>query len=418
MDRELSPDERRAQLARRLLPAGALGVVAVAALLLLPRLMVPGVERRSVRLARVERGDVSSVLEATGIVEPARERLLTSPLDARVLRVLRRPGDSVRAGDALLELDAVAAELELARLRDRIATLRLDLEQARLAQERSLGDLRSREESRRLEREVARARLARSQKLRSEGLVSDEQMDERHLELQRADIDVAHLAKARESEAQEGRARVDGLRLQLQQAEREHAEQARQLELASARAEEDGVVTWILDDAGATVRRGDELARLARLDDYHVRARLSDVHASSLKSGLPVRVRAPGMEIRGRVSSVHPAVEQGVISFVVVLDEPGHPGLRPSQRVDAWIVGEEALDVACLARPAGKPAHSRGSVFVIDRDGDGDIATRRSVSFGLAGPDRIEILEGLMPGDEVIVSDTTLHDGADRLRLR
>lgn len=414
MDRDLSPSERRAHLARRGLPALAIALAAIFAIAALPRLLTPALTRDSVRLSRVERGDVTAVVEATGTVEPAAERLVTSPLDARVLRVLRQPGDAVRAGDPLLELDVSAARVELARLQDRIATLQLDLEQAGLAQQREADDLRSREESRRLEREVARARLQRSEKLRAEGLVSDEQIDERRLELQRADIDVAHLAQARESESLVSRSRLQGLRLQLQQAERERGEQARLLDLASTRSEEDGVVTWIVDDPGAALRRGDPVARLARLDAYVVKASVSDVHASRVRPGLPVRVRAPGLEIGGRIASVNPAVERGTLTFVVSLDDPASSGLRPSLRVDAWVVAEERTGVPFVARAAGTQGNSRATLFVVQ----GQAAIRRAVRFGLAGPDRIEVLEGLAEGDEVIVSDTSTVGSAERVRLR
>lgn len=395
--------------------APALGAAAAFAILVaaLPSLLTPRVARGSIRVAHVERGSVAVVVEASGTVAPASERVVASPIESRLLAALKRPGDRVEAGDRLVELDDSAVRAELARLDDRVATLRLEREQAALALQRELEDLRQREESRGLERDVAKAKLARWERLHADGLASDEQMDERRLDVRRAEIDVAGLGGSLRSAERTGTARLLGLDLAIGQAERERDGQARLLEMASARAESLGVVTWVLDDAGVTVARGAPLARVARLDSYRVEARASDIQSARLHAGLPVSVRAAGLRIAGTVTAVSPAVEGGVMTFDVALDEPSHERLRPALRVDVWVTTQERADVLRVERPTGTSGASQADVFVIE----GDEARRRSVTFGLAGPDRIEVVAGLQEGEQLIVSDTTTWRGADELRL-
>jgi HlyD family secretion protein len=414
MDRELTSSERRAGRFKRAAPIAGIALAAIALVASLPSLLTPRVSLASVRTATVDRGPVAVVVEAMGTVQPASERVVASPVESRLVSVLRRPGDRVEAGDRLAEIDDAAVRAELARLEDRAATLQLERTQAALALERELQDLRQRGDSRGLERDVAQSKLARWERLRADGLASEEQMEERRLELRRADIDVAGLSSSLASAQRSGGARLAGLDLAVQQAQRERDEQARLLELTAARAEEPGVVTWVLDDAGASVARGTPLARVARLDSYRVEARASDVQASRLAEGLPVRVRAPGFDIAGTIAAVSPSVEGGVMTFDVALEEPSHPGLRPNLRVDAWVTVEEKQDALRLERPAGAAGRSRASLFVVD----GALARRRDVAIGMAGPDRVEIVEGLQEGDEVIVSDTGTWKGAERLRLR
>ena len=84
------------------------------------------------------------MVEASGTVVPAFARALSSPIEARVLRIRKRPGAVVRQGDAILELDTSATRLDLERLEDRLAHKANEEEQARLNLAKSLTDLKSR----------------------------------------------------------------------------------------------------------------------------------------------------------------------------------------------------------------------------------------------------------------------------------
>jgi HlyD family secretion protein len=95
--------------------AGGGVVVAGLAWVRVPALLRPTVRRERILTAVVERGPVEAVVEASGTVLPAFEKVLSSPDDARGLRILRRRGESVRAGDEILELDVAATRLEIER---------------------------------------------------------------------------------------------------------------------------------------------------------------------------------------------------------------------------------------------------------------------------------------------------------------
>ena len=193
MDREIPRKERRRRTLRRLAVATPLLLGGVALLLWLPALFSPTLSRTRVRTATVERGRLEAVVEASGVVLPAFERALSSPLDARVLRVLKHPGDAVREGEAILDLDTSAARLDVERLEDRLAGKRNEAEQLRLALERELLDLQSRLEAGRLDGEVLQARVARQRKLAQDGLVSAELLTETEVGARKAEIELQQL---------------------------------------------------------------------------------------------------------------------------------------------------------------------------------------------------------------------------------
>lgn len=116
MDREVNPNERRARFIRQGLSVGA----AVVALGLAGSwgfgLMRPSLKRSQVRVATVDAGPVDSSLSASGTVVPEVGQVLSSPVDARVLKVLKRAGSPVKAGDPVLSLDISAAVLAVEKL--------------------------------------------------------------------------------------------------------------------------------------------------------------------------------------------------------------------------------------------------------------------------------------------------------------
>ena len=72
-------------------------------------------------------------------------------------------------------------------------------------------------------------------------------------------------------------------------------------------------------------------------------------------------------------------------------------------------------DVLCVGRPADGKAESAGTIFKLDDDGR--TATRVRVRFGHSSDKGIEIVEGLMAGDKVILSDMGDYEGVSTIRL-
>jgi HlyD family secretion protein len=196
--------------------------------------------------------------------------------------------------------------------------------------------------------------------------------------------------------------------------QKERAEARRVLDLATASADRDGVVTWTLTEEGASVGKGSIIARIADLSSYRVDASVSDAYVSRLSPGLPVQVRVDDHPLEGQVSDVLPTVQNGVVTVRVALKDRSNPLLRPNLRVEVFIVTghrERALRV-----PKGSSTSGDGyqQIFVVR----GDRAERRRVRFGIASFDFIEVLEGLAAGDEVIVSDMTDYQHLTSIRLR
>ena len=413
MDRPIEPHViRRRRLRRAAVTAGSVGLVGIA-LVLLPGWLRPSVSRERLRFGRVERATVEATLDAAGIVVPAAERSITSPVETRVLKVLKRAGETVRTGDPIVVLDIAGSRLDLSRLEARIAQKAAEERRVSLGLARDLAELDARAESRRLDAQALAHRVAQREKLRADGLVSDEALEEARVEAEKARIEVRQLEGAHANALRAGAAQVEGVALDARILEKEAAEARRQLELATARADMDGVVTWVVTQEGTTVRSGEAVARVARLNAFRIEATISDVHASRLRAGMPVRIESGGRRLDGTVSSVLPAIEGGAAKFLVDLGDPSDPLLRQNLRVDVHVVADRMDDVLSVPRGPFSTGGAAQPVFVV---GDGRL-TRRLVHFGLVGYERLEIRDGLIDGDTIVLSDMQDYAHLETVRL-
>src|SRR5581483_265083 len=120
MDRDLQPEELRPLRLRRITRVAVPIAGILVLLLLLPAWLRPSVRRDDLRVGRVSRGPVEGSFSAEGRVVPALERVLSSPVEARVLHLLRRPGDRVAAGEPVVELDLGTLRLERDRQQEQL----------------------------------------------------------------------------------------------------------------------------------------------------------------------------------------------------------------------------------------------------------------------------------------------------------
>lgn len=414
MDRELDVSFRRRLLARRVGMGGAGVALVVAVLLFLPGWLRPSVDRDRIRTARVERGPVEATVQASGTVIPAFESVLSSPVEARVQKILKRPGERVAVGDEILALDTSASRLDLERLEDRLAQKANEQEQIRIGLEKSLSDLRGQIEAQKLDTEVAEARAAQNRKLRAEGLVSEETLRVVEVEAKKARIQLRQLEEQVASERRSAESRVQGLSLDLAILRKERDEAGRQLELATTRADRAGVVTWVFSEEGGTVRRGDVIARIADPESFRIEATVSDVHSSRLAPGQPVKVVMDGESLPGRLATIYPSVENGSVKFNVDLADPKNPRLRQNLRVDVLVVTGTRAGTLRVASGPFADGGGTDRVFVVD----GGRAVRRPIRLGLMGAEYLEVTDGLAEGDLVIVSDMRDYAHLTEVKLK
>src|SRR4030095_8827192 len=344
MDREIDVTFRRKRLMRRVMGVILSAALVAAVFIWGPRLIKPSLARARSRTAKVDTGVIEATITASGTVLPEFEGVISSPVNARVLKILKRPGAVLSKGDPILELDLNESRLAVEKLNQQIEVKQNQQAKAKLDLENTLIDLQSRWEIKNLEYKASKAATARNRELHRQGLMSEERLRELELIEEKTAFELKQLEESKRNAQASTKTQLEGLALEMKTLEQERVEARRQLELATTKSDRHGVLTWVINEEGATVQKGAVLARIADLSAFRVEATVSDVHANRLSFGQPVRVKVNDeLSLSGAIARITPTVSDGVITLVVGLEDKSNAQLRSNLRVDV-LIGAERKD--------------------------------------------------------------------------
>jgi len=409
MDREIDPTFRRRQMTRRTLVAVTVVTLLAAGLIWGPSLIKASINRSRIRTARVEYGPVEATINASGTIVPEFEQVLSSPINARVVRIVKRAGEVVSQGEPIVELDVSESVLALDKMSQQVDLKQNQQSKAKLDLQNVLISLQSQWEIKNLEYKAARAASQRNRDLFKQGLVSTDVLRQAELHEEKTAFELKQLEASKQNAQLSTRTQLEGLALEMSTLQKERSEARRQLDLATTKADRDGVLTWVVAEEGATVQKGDVLARIADLNSFRVNATVSEIHANRLSIGLPVSVKLNEEILDGQISSILPTIKDGAISLLITLKDKASPLLKSNLRIDVLIVTERKERVLRIKKGPFVNSEGLHDVFVIR----GDTAIKVPARIGISSFDHYEVLEGLIEGDEVIISDM-----ADYMHLR
>ncbi len=376
----------------------------------------PEVERATVWLDTVKRGPMTREVRGIGTLVPEQILWIPATTDGRVESLPVLAGAILKADTLLmvlnnpeLELAALNAEYEVKGAEARLKDLQVQLESQRLNQEADLTKVQS-------DARQAKLRADRDNKLADAGLMIEldrlisnaaaEQLDNRQqVEKQR----LAMASKSVDAQLAVQKAEIDKLRAL--------AEMKRtQVEALKVRPGADGVLQEVSVQVGQRVSAGTILAKVVQPQRLKAELKIPETQAKDVQIGQKVQVDTRNGVIPGSVSRIDPAVRDGTVTVDVRLEGQLPAGARPDLSVDGTIELEHLSDIVYVGRPAaGQPS---GTIGLFRLGSDGKEATRTSVRLGRASVSTIEVVEGLRPGDQVVLSDMSQWDSFDRIRLK
>ena len=386
----------------------ALVVCMVGAAWLIRSSLASSIKKSSISTAVVEKGDIENTINATGLVIPEFEELITSPINASVQKVMMEPGSKVKAGQSILTLDKSASQTELDKLNFQLESKRNDIRKLKLELDKSFYDLKSNNDIKQLRINSLEADVENARRLFKAGGGTREDIDKAELALKVAKLEKQQLENEIRSKQQtmEVEMKEAGIAASIQ--ENDLQELRRKLQLANIVASRDGVVTWVNRNIGASIRAGDALARIADLGGFKIQGSISDNYLDQLHGGITAIIRLNETEIRGTVVNIQPSVQNGIVLFDIELKEQHNPLLRPDMKVDVFLVTATRHDVMRVSNGAAFKGSSLQDIFVLTNGR----AERKTVHIGMSNFDWVEIRDQLRPGDVVIVSDMSEYKNA------
>ena len=411
------PDLARKKKLRQALYAVA-AVMAVAAVTLgVSRLepAAPRADRDTLYLDTVQRGPMVRQVRGTGTLVPEQIRWIPATTDGTVERIVIRPGALVAPATVILELSN--PELEQSTLE---ARLNLEAAEARYSNrqvevERDLLNQRATLATTEAQLKTARLQADADGQLFAQGLVSSLQLQQSQSAEQEFDTRYA----LEQERLQMATGTVEA-QLAVEQAEVDRLRtlyELRQQQVADlhVRAGMPGVLQQVPLEEGQRVTTGTNLARVGDPAVLKAELRIAETQAKDIQIGQSAAIDTRNGVIPGHVTRIDPAVENGTVTVDVALDGELPRGARPDLTVDGSIELERMDDILFVGRPVFGQEESVVSLFRVEADGTH--ASRMRVSLGRASVNTIEVLEGLQPGDRVVLSDMSTWDQFDRVRI-
>ncbi len=374
----------------------------------------PSVERSTVWIDTVKRGDMVRQIRGSGTLVPEDIRWINTTTQGRVERIVLRPGAHVTPDSVIMELSnpdlrqsVLDAQLAHATAVAAYANRKAELESQLLNQEAAVATTES-------QLKQAELVLAANEELFKATLISELQLkqfrgtvdelknrltaDQKRLEIARAGVK-SQLAP-QEAEIAQRKATYD-LRLQ-------------QLENLKVKAGMNGVLQIVPVEVGAQVGPGTNLARVADPSTLKAELRIAETQTKDITIGQMAEVDTRNGIVPGRVSRIDPAATNGTVGVDITLEGPLPPGARPDLSVDGTVRLEKLENVIFVGRPAFGQEEGTVSLFKLMPNGE---AVRTTIKLGKSSVNTIEIKEGLQPGDQVILSDMSSYDQFDRVRI-
>ena len=411
------PRDTRKPRRRRILIAGAGALALLLVTLGLRRLKpaAPTVDRATLWIDVAKRGEMLRQVRGTGTLVPEVIRWIPAATDGRVEKILVLPGTAVKADTVILELSnpdvtlaAQDAALQLKSAEADFISQKVKIEGQRLDEEASLATTEADYSQAARERDM-------NEKLFADGLVSNLVLENsrgkvkelaKRLEIEKKRVDMSAESVAAQLASQ----KVAVEKVQALSAVRR--DQAAQLKV---RAGIDGILQQVPVEVGQRVAPGATLAKVAQPDKLKAELKIAETQAKDILAGQPAEIDTRNGIVAGVVSRIDPAVQNGTVTVDVAIRGALPKGARPDLSVDGTIQLEKLENVLSIGRPAFGQEQSTVGMFVLEPGGK--FASRVPVKLGRGSVNAVEVLDGLKPGDQAILSDMSRWDGFNRVRL-
>ena len=409
--KEVRDKERK----KKFIKYGAIGVAAVVCIAVLISFMRSSVNRKDLVFSEVDNGTIEVSVSASGKVVPAFEEIINSPINTRIVEVYRKGGDSVDVGTPILKLDLQSTETEYKKLLDEEQMKRYQLEQLKVNNNTYLSDLSMQVKISAMKLNRMEVELRNERYLDSLGSGTTDKVRQAELNFNTGKLELEQLRQqyANESKVKEADLKVKELEFNI--FSKSLAEMKRTLDDAQIRSPRKAILTYINNQVGAQVAEGSQVAIISDLSHFKVEGEIADTYGDRVAAGGRAIVKIGNEKLEGTVSSVTPLSKNGVISFIVQLNEDNNKRLRSGLKTDVYVMNAVKEGVLRLANASYYVGRGEYELFVQDSK---DEIVKRKVQLGDSNFEYVEVVSGLKPGDKVVVSDMSSYKNKNKLKLK
>ena len=414
MDREIPKEIRQKERNKRIMKYGGIATSIVICITILISFMQSSVKLKDLVLSTVDKGLIEVSVSASGKVVPAFEEIINSPINTRIVEVYRKGGDSVDVGTPILKLDLQSTETEYRKLLDEEQMRRYQLEQLKVNNETFLSNLSMNVKVSAMELNRKQVELRNERYLDSIGSGTTDKVRQAELAYNKGMLELEQLQQQYENEKKVKAADLKVKELEFNIFSKGLAEMKRTLDDAQVGSPRKAILTFVNNQVGAQVSKGEQIAVVSDLSHFKVEGEIADTYGDRVAAGGKVIVKIGSEKLEGVVSSVTPLSKNGVISFSVQLNNDSHKRLRSGLKTDVYVMNAVKEDVMRLANASYYVGRGDYELFVLDSE---DQLVKRKVKLGDSNFEYVEVVSGLQPGDQVVVSDMSSFKNKNKVKV-
>ena len=394
----------RTAFTKKALPywGGAALAVFIGWLVLRDNSSVLNVDASTLTVANAQRGEFNDYIRISGQVMPM-VTIQISPIEGGVVQeIMVEEGAQVRKGDELLrlsndnlDLQILNSEAELAEKENLLRNTQIQMEQDRLQVKQSRAQLQV--EVRRLERTYKQQKSLYDDQLiaREEYLRAKEDYD----------LAMEKLALVREKEIQDSlyrRAQVERMRESLDNMQLNMAMIRRRKDNLTIKAPIDGQLGLLDAVLGESIAAGTKIGQISNMENYKIEAQIDEHYIDKVQPGLMASIERQGNAFEAQLRKVYPEVRSGKFKadFKLMGERPDNIRNGQTYHLNLQLgQPEEAIII-----PRGSFYQKTGGRWIYVVEANGQRAVKREIRIGRQNPQHYEVIEGIQPGERVIVS--------------
>ncbi len=365
------------------------------------------IDRNELVIAKVEQGDFRVNVRATGVLKPSDIRWVSSQVSGRAEQVFVKPGAKVNKGDVLVQLTNPELQRNLEKARWELEAKKAESHVALVTLESQMVDLNNSVLSAEYSYQSVKLKLDAETELLAQGNATVSA-----LEYQRSQLAVKQQMQFWQAQQQKAE------KMKVNLAVSKTAQQARiglvennyhrvkaQVAALKVRATTSGVVQQVSLALGERAQVGDSVALVADQNSLFAELQVQEVRVRDIALGQLVTIDTRTSEITGEVTRIDPAVTAGMVLVDVKLTTELPSEARPELTVDGLITISHIQNTLYVKRPVYAPRKTKIGLYKLSNDQQ--FASKQLVALGQSSVNKIQVLEGLALGDEIIISDTS-----------
>ena len=414
MDREISKEVRRKEQRKQIIKIGGGVGAAVAVIAVIISFLQTSLNRKDLTISTVDQGVIEVSVSASGKVIPAFEEIINSPINTRIVEIYKKGGDSVDVGTPILKLDLQSAETEYKKKLDEQQMKQLELEKLRVTGHSKLSEMEMNLKVSRMELDRKAVELRNERYLDSLGAGTTDKVSQVELDYNVSQLKLKEDEQKYINEQALAEADLKVKELELNIFRKSLAETKRTLDDAQVRSPRKAILTYVNNEIGAQVSEGTKIAIVSDLSHFKIEGEIADTYGDRIAAGSKAVVKIGSDKLEGTVSDVTPLSKNGVISFTVQLEEDNHRRLRSGLKTDVYVMNAVKDDVMRIANASYYVGKGEYDLFVVN----GDQLLKRKVQLGDSNYEYVEVISGLQPGDQVVVSDMASYKDKNKLKIK